>query len=302
MIKYSVCIATYKRQELLKKLIDSILNQKNIDLAEVELIIVDNDAEGSARNIVESYLGKVACSIYYEIQPKKNISITRNTAVKKAVGKYLFFIDDDEYADENWMNTHINNLEKYNADGAFGLSIPYFHEKTQQWKKNLPNYHKDCSPSGEPPSLMSTCNCISKRQVFEEFDEPFDPDYGITGGEDNDFFSRARIKGFKFISSIESITYEFIPEERTKNKWLIQRVFRTGNNFTKTHIVKDGKQSLLLIIMEFFKGIFQAIIAFFLSVFFIWNKTKSFYWFLKAVSNIAKPFAVLGIHLKEYKE
>ena len=302
MIKNSVCIATYKRPELLKKLMDSLLNQKNIIFSEVELIVVDNDAEGSARNIVESYIGKVPCNISYEIQPEKNIAITRNIAVKKASGEYIFFIDDDEYADENWMHTHTNNLLKYDADGAFGRAIPYFSLNVPEWLIRIPNYHKKTNLNGEPPALLSTCNCIIKRDIFIKNGYYFDPKYGITGGSDHHLFSFMVNNGAKFISSYDSITYEYITDDRANMKWLIQRVFRTGNNFTRTHIVKNGKQSILLSVDEFIKGIVQAIMALLISVFLIWNRTKSFHWFLRAVSNIAKPFAVLGIYPAEYKE
>lgn len=302
MIKYSVCIATYKRPELLKKLIDSLLIQKKIDLSEVEIIIVDNDSEGSARKIVESFIGKLACSISYEIQPKKNISLTRNLAIKKAVGIYFFFIDDDEYADEVWMYTHISNLLKYNADGGFGLAKPYFNSKTPNWLVNLPNYHKKANPSGTIPALLSTCNCVVKSSVFKENGYSFDEKYGLTGGSDHHLFSMMLEDGVKLISSFESITYEYIPDSRANVNWLVQRVFRTGNNYSRTLIMKNGKKSVVLSLIEFFKGIIQAIIALFLSIFFIWNRTKSFHWFLRAVSNIAKPFAVIGIYPNEYKE
>ncbi|MBK7228609.1 MAG: glycosyltransferase family 2 protein [Ignavibacteriales bacterium] len=302
MIKYSVCIATYKRQELLKKLIDSLLNQKNIDLSEVELIIVDNDDKGSARTIVDSYFGKVSCSLSYEIQPEKNIAITRNIAVKKASGEYIFFIDDDEYADENWMYTHINNLLKYNADGAIGRVKSYFHVNAPKWITDCPVYHRDANPSGEIPALLNTGNCMIKSEFFIKKGYKFDPEYGISGGSDHHLFSKLISDGAKFVSCFEAITYEFVPSERANIKWLVKRVFRTGNNFTRTHIIKNNKQSIPLSIIEFFKGILQAILALFISIFFIWNRTKSFHWFLRAISNIAKPFAVLGIYPDEYKE
>ena len=302
MIKFSVCIATYKRPLLLKKLIDSLLIQKNVHFSEIEIIVVDNDSEESARTIVDDYYSKGVCKISYYIQPKKNISLTRNLGISEVTGQYIFFIDDDEYADENWMSTHIKNLELYDADGAFGQVKSYFPENTPEWIKNCYVYHRNTNPSGQPTANLNTGNCIIKSDFFLKKKYHFDQEYGITGGSDYHLFSRIQNDGAKFISCFEAVTYEFVPENRANFKWLIKRVFRTGNNYTRTLINRNGKQSFLLSITEFFKGIIQAIIAFLLSIFFLWNKAKSLNWFLKTISNISKPFAVLGLYPEEYKK
>jgi len=301
MIKYSVCIATYKRQKLLKKLIDSLLNQKNIDLSAVELIIVDNDAEGSARNVVEEYMGKVICSISYEIQPKKNIAITRNVAVKKALGIYIFFIDDDEYADENWMAALVNILLELKADASFGQVRSYFPEGIPDWIKKSHVYNRKMNATGDRPNVLGTGNCIIKSEFFHSKNYHFNHEYGLTGGEDNHLFSKIEIDGAKFVSCNEAITFEYVPHDRANLKWLVKRVFRTGNTYARVQIFQNGKRSIVLSIREFLKGIIQAVIAFLISILFVWNKQKSIFWFLKSISNFSKMLAVLGIYPKEYK-
>jgi succinoglycan biosynthesis protein ExoM len=130
----------------------------------------------------------------------------------------------------------------------------------------------------------------------------FDKDYGTTGGEDSKLFSSIRESGAKFISCYESITYEFVPEERANIKWLIRRVFSTGNSYTRSRISINGKQSFYISLLEFSKGFIQFIIAFLFSLIFIWSKTRCLNWFLISVSNISKPLAVLGFYHNEYKE
>lgn len=49
---YSICIATYKRPELLKKLLESLSKQELPESVEIEVIIVDNDKSESAREVV----------------------------------------------------------------------------------------------------------------------------------------------------------------------------------------------------------------------------------------------------------
>ncbi len=302
MIKYSVCVATYKRPELLKKLIDSLLAQKGIDIKEVEIIIVDNDKDESAKTIINEYKNKKTCEISYFTQPEKNISLTRNVALERVKGDYVLFIDDDEYADENWMSVHIGNLKKFDADAAFGMVKSYFSENTPEWIKRCMVYQRNTNPSGAEPANMNTGNCIIKSEFFMDKGYRFDKEYGITGGSDFQLFSKIVKDGYKLISCYEAVTYEYVPESRATVAWLIRRVARTGNNFSRTQIEhSDGIKKLSIRMKEFGKGFIQAVIAFIISVFMIWNPTKSLNWFLTSVSNIMKPLAALGIYYKEYK-
>ena len=52
----SVCVATFKRPELLRKLIHSLFDQKEIEDIVLEIIIVDNDVDKSAKEIVTEFL------------------------------------------------------------------------------------------------------------------------------------------------------------------------------------------------------------------------------------------------------
>ena len=91
----SACIATYKRSQLLKKLLDGILNQNVTDNIRLQVIVVDNDVEKSAEHIIKEYENRENIIFEYFVQPEKNTSLTRNVAVENSIGDYLLFIDDD---------------------------------------------------------------------------------------------------------------------------------------------------------------------------------------------------------------
>lgn len=128
---YSICIATYKRSELLEKLLDSLSKQKPPESTELEVIIVDNDKSESAREVVESAGKTSGLNLRYFTEPIKNISLTRNVSVAEAKGEYILFIDDDEIASPKWISHLQNVLFKYNADAVFGRVVSYFESDTQ---------------------------------------------------------------------------------------------------------------------------------------------------------------------------
>ena len=91
----SVCVCTYCRPSLLAALLDSLALQTFQDPFEV--IVVDNDAAGSAADTVE--IAKIRypkLDIRYVVEPQKGISFARNTAASLAAGDFLAWIDDDE--------------------------------------------------------------------------------------------------------------------------------------------------------------------------------------------------------------
>src|SRR4051794_33953703 len=94
----SVCIATYKRPQLLDQLLTSLEQQIIHDNLMLQVIVVDNDCTRSAAPVVAQHNDQKHITFRYLVQPVKNISLTRNLAVANSEGIYLLFIDDDEVA------------------------------------------------------------------------------------------------------------------------------------------------------------------------------------------------------------
>ncbi len=189
MINCSICINTYKRPFLLKKLLDSINDQVVDGDIQIEIIVVDNDPEKQAESIVTQTANYLKYPICYFTQPIKNISLTRNVAVKHATGEFILFIDDDGYADKLWVKNMLNCSMKYNADAVFGRVIPYFDEETPEWIKKGGFFERDCPPTGQSPEFTRTGNCLIKADLLKSVDGPFDPEYGLTGGSDTHLFT-----------------------------------------------------------------------------------------------------------------
>ena len=101
MSTVSLCIATYRRADRLALLLGDLTAQSRVP---DEVVVVDNDAAGSACEAVERRraLGG-PFPIIYDVQPQKNISLTRNLTVQHATGDWVAFIDDDERAPVDWL-------------------------------------------------------------------------------------------------------------------------------------------------------------------------------------------------------
>ena len=301
MIECSICIATYKRPELLAKLLDSLKSQELPDDLLYEIILVDNDSSGSAGIIADKYKNIFNQSLKYFVQPVKNISSTRNLAVEKALGKYLLFIDDDEVADPKWIAALIHTVNKFNADAAFGRVISYFDEGTPEWIKTCFIYNREAPETGTTALFTRSGNCIVKSELLSKVEGPFDIKYGITGGSDTHLFDLLRKKGAKYINCREAVTYEYVPPERAKPDWIRKRAFRVGNSYTRRTIEVANRRKKIFIILEHsVKAITFSLISLILAVILIPDRKSSMHWRLKFLANLGKIYAVFGLSPQEY--
>ncbi len=234
----SVCIATFKRPALLNELIQSLFEQKNIEDIILEIIVVDNDAEKSAKEIVERFSDISSVKISYYTQPIQNISLTRNMALDKSTGKYIAILDDDETADPYWIRNLIETLEKFNADAVFGYVVPIFDPEIAQWKRHRELYFLPVGKTGDRPLFHYTTNCLIKADKVKKFNLRFDPKFGLTGGEDSVFFDSLSQYEATYVVCREAISYEVVPRYRTDLKFLCKRYFQKGNN--EGRIINDS--------------------------------------------------------------
>ncbi|BDQ02771.1 glycosyltransferase [Ignavibacterium sp.] len=242
----SVCIATFKRQLLLEQLLESLSKLLIPENTEIEIIIVDNDKDRSAENVVQKFKTLTNFQVSYFVQPIKNISITRNKALENAKGNLIAFIDDDETADEKWLYNLYNCLKNYNSDGVFGLVVPRFEEGINDKFKKREYFFSNMGVTGTEAKYMFAGSVLFKSELVKKNKIFFDPEYGITGGEDSDFFNRLKQHGARFINCREAISYEFISKERTTRKFFYNRFIRGGQTYARNFIKHKG---------EFFIGI-----------------------------------------------
>lgn len=122
----SVLMLTYDREELVGRAIESILAQTYRDF---EFIIVDNGSSDRSGEIAREYAARDP-RIRVIHREKGNIGAGRNTALDAAKGEYLTFIDDDDWAEPDFLEFLLHLLEEEQADVSIcGATDKAFDEK-----------------------------------------------------------------------------------------------------------------------------------------------------------------------------
>lgn len=96
MVKFSVIIPTYNRADLIRRCIDSVLNQSYQNF---EIIVVDNYSEDATIDIVKSYADSRIK--IFQIHNHGIIAASRNKGIVEASGEWICFLDSDDWWKEN---------------------------------------------------------------------------------------------------------------------------------------------------------------------------------------------------------
>lgn len=225
----SICICTYKRQELLLQLLRKLEHQQTDGLFGYSVIVVDNDAQQSARTTVEVFAKDSSIPIEYHVEAVQNIALARNKTVAHARGDFIAFIDDDETPVDDWLNLMRATILRYGVDGVLGPVKSVFDVAHPKWLVRAGLFDRPCGRTGEPIDWRKTGtgNVMVRRQVLSSIEGPFNAQLG-SGGEDVDFFRRALDAGKAFVWCEEAIAYEVVPAERMKLSFQMKRALMRG--------------------------------------------------------------------------
>ncbi len=97
----TVVIPTYKRQETLKRTLGSL---RSADMKSLDIIVIDDDPQMSAATIVQQF-GEGRYFAKRGLQ--RGLSVSRNIGINLSLGKYIVFIDDDDYFYPGAMDTYM---------------------------------------------------------------------------------------------------------------------------------------------------------------------------------------------------
>jgi len=114
MAYFSIVIPTYNRTHRILKAIQSVLNQNFQDF---EIIIIDDASKDNTEEVVQEIKDKRVR--YFRNETNLERCHSRNKGIKLATGKYICFLDSDDYHLPNHLETLYNTIQAKNEPEAF---------------------------------------------------------------------------------------------------------------------------------------------------------------------------------------
>ena len=209
MTRVSVVVPVYNAENYIEKCVHSIIKQT---YPIHEVILVDDGSKDNSLSLCLS-LKKTDSRVVVIHQENTGVSAARNTGIDAASGDLVYFVDSDDYVEENGLQQLMEHYEKQKSDFVFsGWTTRYDNGKSEKTVKTMPQ-------NGE----YTIREFVEKLQEHERYlNGPFSKLYslniiknnevrfpvGVKIGEDKIFVSNYLLY-CSTVSSVQSSAYQY---------------------------------------------------------------------------------------------
>ncbi|MDR2610653.1 MAG: bifunctional glycosyltransferase family 2 protein/CDP-glycerol:glycerophosphate glycerophosphotransferase [Clostridiales Family XIII bacterium] len=111
--RVSVIIPVYNNEAYLQECLDSVYNQTFDDY---EIIIIDDGSTDSTPHIIERNIASAGRNLLSFRQPNTGAGAARNRGINMASGEYLFFLDADDFIEDQAFEILVKHADESGAD------------------------------------------------------------------------------------------------------------------------------------------------------------------------------------------
>ncbi|MEC0227197.1 glycosyltransferase [Paenibacillus alba] len=236
--RVSIVICTYNRADLLHITLESLTQLE--DLAQTEILIVDNNSTDHTLDIANSFIHRHAgtLNVHYVFEAKQGLSAARNNGIETAQGEIVAFLDDDAIPCKGWIRTMLTTFDSRSDIAALGGRIrPIFESNRPAWLipgLELPYTIVDLGENVRtyPANLHPFGANMAIRKSFLA-DHLFPTHLGRIGslllsGEESWLFGEMKKAGKGILYHPSLIVDHFIPDSRLTEDWIKKRYYYQG--------------------------------------------------------------------------
>lgn len=248
-------ICTFKRPRIFSECLSAVAKLKLPENIRTELLIIDNDKDGSAKETVEKFRSQINMPINYFIEENRGLANARNRLITEAVNlkaSHIAMFDDDILLPQDWL---VNYICYYNTDekavivtaasyAAFTEKPPKYIEKNDLFK---------CSTTKKTGSVRKDAasgNVFFPVSVITDLGLNFKSDYVFMGGEDGKFFEEASDRGATIVWCNDCYNKELNGTDKINILWIIKRSHYNGYSAAQNRVKRNA---------DFFKNFVYAV-------------------------------------------
>lgn len=213
MAKVSVIVPVYNVEGYIRKCLESLTNQT---LDDMEIIIIDDGSTDLSKDIIKEYVEKYNNVMYYK-KENGGLSDARNYGLQFATGKYIAFLDSDDYVDANLYKKMYEKAKKEDSDM---VECNFYWVYGKRNKKDIGEKYRDKKQMFEKARVVAW-NKLYKKEILNKADVKFPKGLRY---EDVEFF-------YKIIPYLEKVS--FIKEPLIYYVQREQSIANTQNEKTK---------------------------------------------------------------------
>lgn len=232
----AIGMPTFRRHGEVSRAIPPLLEQaRALSGATARLIVVDNDPDGTARDVVEAFSDPLLTYVH-EAHP--GIAAARNRVLDVARDDdAVVFIDDDETPDPGWLQHLVDSWQAWACAGVSGPVTSVFETPVDPWVVSSGMFARADRPTGSVTSGASSANLLLDLGRLRRHGIRFDENFGLSGGSDSMLTHSLTASGEQVRWCQEAGVTEFVPASRTNRDWIVRRTMRTSNTWSRVGLI-----------------------------------------------------------------
>jgi glycosyltransferase involved in cell wall biosynthesis len=272
----SILICTHNSGNRIRKTLSHILNQKNVDKLDYEVLIVDYKSTDNTKKIGLDLFENSKIPLKIIDEKKQGKTPALETGLYASKGNAICIVDDDNWIDENYISTAhkiINEKLDVGVIGAFGM--PHCEIVPPLWFSNYPGTYaighqgKNSGYVTDPNRLWfwGAGSVFRKKAWLKAKNNGFKPFFnptrgknsttftkGFTGGEDPEMCFAIQICGYRLWYEPSLIYTHFIPKSRLTEKFILNATSGTAAAapVLRIYIAQITKNKFLKFFRSFF--------------------------------------------------
>lgn len=237
---------TYKRPDDLRAALPMLVEQAALLDPPAQVLVVDNDPEGGARDVVEDLARRSAADggpvVRYAHEPEPGIAAARNRAFDEcADADVLVFIDDDERPVPTWLRLLVDTYLLDRPEAVVGPVVSEYEQEPDAWVTAGRFFDRRRLPTGTVTDVAATNNLLLDLHRVRALGLRFDERFGLSGGSDQLLTRQLAQAGGRLVWCDEAVVVDVVPPDRVTRRWVLARAYRNGNTWGRTSVVlADG--------------------------------------------------------------
>lgn len=255
----SVIVCTYNRAHYLADTLDHLLHQ-SAALSNFEVLVINNNSTDDTEGICKQFsIKNPDFPFRYIVEMAQGLSFARNRGIKEVNGDVLTFIDDDAFAQVDFIKHLHEHFESHAQTMAIGGKIiPKYEDGEPRWMSRylLPLVAAlDMGDRIKPfpkTKFPIGANMSMRKEVFDDYGT-FDVNLGrkgsaLEGSEEKDLFSRITKSGTNIMYIPQAVVHHIIPSKRVSLNYIKNQAIGIGKS-ERTRTLQQGQSNYLLFLM-----------------------------------------------------
>jgi glycosyltransferase involved in cell wall biosynthesis len=249
----SVVLCTYNRCAGLAETLTSLAGQRVRPETAWEVLVVDNNSSDRTAEVCRDFRDSFPAPLRYVFEARQGLSHARNRGIAEAAGHCVAFAEDDELADQGWVQSLIDAFREHGCDAVAGRIELEWRSARPAWVTDELLAFLGRLDYGEVQKLTRDRppfggNMAFRKQVFDAVGA-FDTRLGrqgrkLVGGEEIDLYERFVRAGMTAFYEPKAVVHHVVDKNRLSKSYFRRLHFNEGRVRGTRQEIQGGRRVL----------------------------------------------------------